>query len=57
MEAVFGLLVFLAFVYAVVAWVGGIAEAIFRGLRGDRTPAFRRAYRYEDSAGADSDGE
>lgn len=57
MEALFGGILVLGVLWAIVSWTWGVGEAIFRGLRGDRTPAFRRAYRYEDSAGVDSDGE
>jgi hypothetical protein len=54
MEVIFGGFFVLAIVYSIVSFTWGIGEALFRTFRGDRTPAFRRAYRYEDSAGVDS---
>jgi hypothetical protein len=56
MEVIFGAFFVLLIGYAIVSFVWGIGEAIFRAVRGDRTPAYRRAYthRWEDSAGVDS---
>lgn len=54
MEAALAGLFILVIVVSIVSFVWGIGEAVFRTFRGDRTPALRRAYRYEDSAGVDS---
>lgn len=56
MEFIFGGFLVIMVLYSIVSFTWGIGEAIFRAIRGDRTPAYRRAYthRWEDSAGVDS---